>query len=258
MNRFAERAPLASFVVISIAISWGMWLFLVLPVDLPDPLRWTLYYGGVIGPAAGAILCAADRTALWNRLLRWRVHAAWYAVAVFLPFATQALALAATMLLGGDDSWRPALRPVETVAPLVVLLLLLVPFEELGWRGYALPLLQRRRAPLTASLVIALVWASWHFPLAWASIGHQRTDQPWSYLLRFTVTIVPISCLATWLFNRTGESVPIASAFHLAVNLADHVVALPEAVGNTVLWSAALLNAVVAASVWRFGVRPSP
>ena len=38
------------------------------------------------------------------------------------------------------------------------------PIEEIGWRGLALPLLQRKMAPIWAALVCGIVWAVWHLP----------------------------------------------------------------------------------------------
>ncbi len=37
--------------------------------------------------------------------------------------------------------------------------------EKLGWRGYALPVLQKRYGWRVASLVIGAVWGGWHLPL---------------------------------------------------------------------------------------------
>jgi membrane protease YdiL (CAAX protease family) len=45
------------------------------------------------------------------------------------------------------------------VLPALLPAFLIGPIEELGWRGVALPLLQRRFAPLWASLIVGVVAA---------------------------------------------------------------------------------------------------
>ena len=37
--------------------------------------------------------------------------------------------------------------------------------EEPGWRGFALPYLQKKHGPLEASIVLGSVWALWHAPI---------------------------------------------------------------------------------------------
>ena len=156
------------FLVIAFGISWLLWS----PLVLGSSHSWTLYYAGVIGPAAAAFLCA-PREELLRRITHWRVPMRWYAVAILLPFAIRAVAAIGTSI---------EFRPAEEIARVALLMLLLVPFEEIGWRGFALPRLERRFPPFVASLIVAGIWALWHLPLAWATVGYQRSDEPWRYM----------------------------------------------------------------------------
>lgn len=37
-------------------------------------------------------------------------------------------------------------------------------FEEIGWRGFVLPRLERKFGPLIGTIVLGLIWASWRYP----------------------------------------------------------------------------------------------
>lgn len=180
---------------------------------------------------------------------RWNVHPLWYATAVLLPFVVRGCAVGAVLLVT-DQSWPVVFRPAAAIALTTLLMFLLVPFEEIGWRGYALPVLQRRYRPLTASLILGVIWAVWHLPLAWAVVGYQQSDEPWRYMTRFLITILPLSCLATWFFNGSGESVPLVSLFHIAVNMADFLLVLPSQAGETLLLVTSMVASLVVAAVW--------
>lgn len=56
--------------------------------------------------------------------------------------------------------------------------------EEFGWRGFALPRLEKRFGPVLASIVLAMLWGCWHLPLllipGWVSAPF------WIYLLILT------------------------------------------------------------------------
>jgi uncharacterized protein len=53
---------------------------------------------------------------------------------------------------------------------------MLVPFlfgpfgEEFGWRGFLLPRLVRRFSVVLACLIVGVIWAVWHWPLAYQAI----------------------------------------------------------------------------------------
>ena len=69
----------------------------------------------------------------------------------------------------------------------------------------------------------------------------------------FLASIIPLSCLMTWLFNRTGESVLLASLFHISVNVADFGLVLPSRTGNLVLLGTTIISTLAVGFLWRNG-----
>lgn len=97
-------------------------------------------------------------------------------------------------------------------ALLIALLLAAIkgPVEEFGWRGLALPLLQRRFTPLWAALILGIVWGFWHLP-AFLLSGTQQSA--WSFTPFFAGTIA-VSVIMTALFNASRGSILLAAVMH--------------------------------------------
>jgi CAAX protease family protein len=87
--------------------------------------------------------------------------------------------------------------------------------EELGWRGFALPRLLRRRGPVAASLLLGVVWAVWHAPLSWTSGAVLEGTPVWLLLVQLPACAVGY----TWVFLHTGGSVLPAVALHATLSL---------------------------------------
>ena len=83
--------------------------------------------------------------------------------------------------------------------------------EEPGWRGFALPRMQRVRTPFTATLLLGVIVAAWHVPLL--AISGEKFEP---VLLLGTVFV---TFWYTWLFNRTGGSVFMTIVAHAADGL---------------------------------------
>lgn len=93
--------------------------------------------------------------------------------------------------------------------------------EELGWRGYALPLLLKRMDPLRATLLLGFCWAMWHIPrdIAFHFISsYGLSHYLFFYLPMFTSWCIGGSILMTYFFNRTGGSALVAIAIHGLLN----------------------------------------
>jgi membrane protease YdiL (CAAX protease family) len=93
--------------------------------------------------------------------------------------------------------------------------ILLTPlWEELGWRGFLLPKLSSQMGLGKASLIIGVVWASWHFVL-YKIVFHVSTR---SFLISFA-TITAMSVVLAILYSKT-QSLILPILFHASWNAA--------------------------------------
>jgi membrane protease YdiL (CAAX protease family) len=222
LSSVVKQHPLITFFVLAYTLSWIIESPLVF---LRDSVTDTQYLVLVLlasnVPSVVAIVLTAivlGRGALrklLGRLLIWRVNPLWYLVIVLGPVALTGGVVALNTLLGG-----PALSlgmPLLGVA--VFLAFSIFPGsalgEEIGWRGYALPRLQSRRSALSASLILAPIWALWHLPL-WLTGAPGRTPTLYA---AFVVSAFAMSVIITWVYNSTGGSLLMVVLIHATVNL---------------------------------------
>ena len=78
----------------------------------------------------------------------------------------------------------------------------------------ALPLLQRRFAPLTAGLILGSFWGLWHAP----AFLHSGTPQSaWSFG-PYVIGVLALGVIVKPMFNAARGSILIAALFHVQVN----------------------------------------
>lgn len=219
MRSFVKKRQIVIFFALTFVISWYPW-----------------YTGGhgfkAAGPSyAGLIVVAlvggwAGIKEALRRLLRWRVGAKWWAVALLGPLAITLVAIGIHVQSGGEApnflSWKQ-----EPHMVLVLVLILISPMggaggeEPFGWRGYAQPRLQAkwgRWGPLLASLIIGIVWAVWHLPEFYNPASTQYA-LGWSGFVPLIISEIANSIIMTWLYFKTGGSVLVAGViWHLAID----------------------------------------
>ena len=86
-------------------------------------------------------------------------------------------------------------------------------FEEIGWRGFALPRLQLKYHATLSSLILSLLWASWHFPMFF-----YRFDYDVGMTIGFVVGLMFGTFLLTAILNTT-RSVWACIIWHMSWNL---------------------------------------
>jgi len=90
--------------------------------------------------------------------------------------------------------------------------------EEIGWRGFLVPVLMQRLDFTGVVLLSGVIWALWHYPLI--LFGPYSSQAPkWAAILCFTIMIVATGAMAAWLRLKTGSVWPAAMlhACHNAV-----------------------------------------
>jgi membrane protease YdiL (CAAX protease family) len=237
LSAVVRRHPLSSFVVLACAFSWWMVPIAGAPLGSGPFLAAVLVLWVTVG--------VAGIRDLLSRMVRWRVHWAWYAVAIGFPTVLAVLAAVLTVGLGAAAPTSAALGTWTEVLPTFVIVLvvpLFGPWEEPGFRGFLLSGLQRRWSPLVAGLTVGVVHVIWHTPLFFLG------DIPASDV----VFILAASIVFAWLVIGSGGSVLLAMLMHAANNAVsgEYVSSLFTGDDATLLgWVRALLWCVVAGVV---------
>lgn len=228
-----RRRPLTWFFVLANLLSWAAWTPYILSENglgllhfrFPELLGTSqlagVLPGAYLGPIFSAYLvtAAADgRQGLkrWvGRLAKWRVNWLWYVgVVVSVP----AVLIISSIALTDQNPLLPATATFVAYLPGLVLQMVTTGLaEEPGWRDFALPRLQTRFGPLAGTLVLGPLWGLWHLPLFFSEWGNWPH---WTWLtpVEFVATCITFSIIMTWVFNRSGESLPIAMLLHTSVN----------------------------------------
>jgi len=217
--------PLRSFVpflLISFGLAWGI---LGLYIFVPEYMGKTfgqltghhpLFYLAVYSPAIAAftvVIRYGGFTGLrrfLGRVLLWRCSAAWYA---FLIIGIPLIFICCSWLRGNLFTEPFPFQSFQSLGVALVLAVIKGPMEEFGWRGLALPLLQRTFAPLWAGLILGAIWGLWHVP-AFLLSGTQQSE--WSFAAFFAGCLA-ISVIVTALFNDSKGSILLSAFFHFSL-----------------------------------------
>jgi membrane protease YdiL (CAAX protease family) len=228
-----RRRPLTWFFSLAYLLSWTAWTPYVLsenglgvwhfafPGGGPGSQLFGVLPGAYLGPILSALLVTGTtegRRGLraWRgRMTKFKVGWRWYAVVLFSVPA--GLTLTSVALSGRGPAMPPVVMLAAFLPGLLVQMITTGLAEEPGWREFAMPRLQRRYGPLFGTLVVGPLWGAWHLPLfltEWGNWPHVS----WTTPLEFIATAIAFSFVMTWVFNRTGESLPMAMLLHCGVN----------------------------------------
>jgi len=264
IKAFIKRHPVLTYFVLAFVLSWGSIIIVVGGIPGPKTQSEGLLPFALLamfaGPSVAGLLLTGlvyGRTGLRelrSRLLKWRVGARWYAVALLTAPLSLTASLFALSLLSPE--FLPGILTTSDKASLLLFGLVAGLatgfFEELGWTGFAVPWLRLRYGLFTTGLFVGLVWGAWHFLVnLW---GSDTASGALSLALFLPVVLFsflpPYRVLMVWVYDRTG-SLLVAMLMHASL-VAFWLISTPLAIAGVSLvtwylvWAAVLWVAVAA------------
>lgn len=187
------------FLAATFAVTWGLGMLTMLFLDpiesLFDPMGYTnpVFALMVYSPAFVAVSMIwrhhgpPGLVTFLRRLTLWRMGFGWWALLL--------VGMPAVFYAGAAVNGNAADLPFDPwygVLLAIIPALFVGPIEELGWRGVALPLLQRRFAALWSALIVGAVAAIWHTPALLMSGTKQSAWSSWPFFLGVVVVAVAV------------------------------------------------------------------
>jgi membrane protease YdiL (CAAX protease family) len=223
-----DMKRLVTFFAIAYLISWVLWLPLYAAklgiVGLP-----VIPFQHAIG-AWGPLLAAFITTFVFDRNRVKQLAGAmvkidnlWLTIAFFGPFLLAIICLTINehgKVLPLDISLLARSNEYTEWGFGMIIFYNIVTFgfgEEVGWRGFALPHLQKRYSALVASLILTVLWAVWHWPLFLYRPGYMNMDAP--AIFGWVSSLLTGSVLLTWLFNSSKGSILVCAVFHATIDI---------------------------------------
>jgi len=199
---------LVQFLVLTFVITWSLGAVLIL-----NGMSTPVFLLAVWAPGLVGIFLVWRQYGLkglkrfFSRLTMWRMHWGWW---LYLLVGFPLTIYLGAALNGTIGDPFPFSTWYELLGAILMMLFLLGTNEEFGWRGVALPLLQRKFAPIWSGLILGVIWSAWHIPAFY--IGGLPYET-WSVLPYFG-GVIALSVILTPIFNNSNGSLLIAYLFH--------------------------------------------
>ena len=228
--RLIARHPLKSFFLMSFLFTWLVVLPYILSVwgIVKGDLEFLYIIKPFVGPMLAAVVTiyatqgkeglARLRKRLGQRRAPWK----WYfLILVAVPVLLLVGIIVQPSMLGSFKGLSAKILISYPLYFAVVFFGVALP-EEIGWRGFALPRMQKNYGALKGTLILGLLWSLWHLPF-FLTPGHGGgPNNSYEAMIRsfgyFVMLVMAFSVIFTWVFNHTGGSIFVANILHASID----------------------------------------
>ncbi len=219
IKEIVKKNPLVGYFIIAYAVTW----ILVLPIVM-HTISENWHFLGAFGPSISAFIILyltegrVGISSLKDKITKYRVDFRWILVALSPIFLLLVSLPIGYFISGGwfdfkqfiSDTFSSPDSAFLWILPLISYGI----FEEIGWRGFALPRLQKKFNALTATFILSIFWFLWHIPMFF-----YRFDFSIGMIIGFYLGLLSGSILFTFIFNGTKGSVFMTIIWHVIWNL---------------------------------------
>jgi membrane protease YdiL (CAAX protease family) len=244
------------FFLIVFVITWLFFIAAILlsPDDQLTTLSSLLIFTGAMSPGLVAIFITAKTQGgegvklLIRKISFNNTNVMWYVFAITFIASIKGLAAFVFFLL--YDLWPQfGTTPWYVMLGAIALSMWAQAGEEIGWRGYALPLLSKKFGLALSSILLGIIWAIWHLPLFYMAAADTFNQSFPLYLIHVT----GLSVIMAWLFWRVNGNLLPLMVFHAAINnTKDIVPSASTASANPFTLNASPIGWISATLIWVF------
>ncbi len=234
------KSPL-TFYLLSIIIPWGLWFFAGHISHLEpqtSQVEWAtglLSFAGLLAPviiAMSYILPDQElRKDLLGRIFNFRSMKGEYILIAFFLMLVSILAAQAVSVAFGYSISQFELRDgftfTSALFPVCFLLMASPLFEELAWHTYGTDCLLSSFNLFTASVIFAIFWGVWHFPLSSVKNYYHSNlvESGLLYSLNFVLSLIPFVLIMNWLYYKTNRNILLPIVFHITAGYFNEIFA---------------------------------
>ncbi|MEM2094887.1 MAG: CPBP family intramembrane glutamic endopeptidase [Candidatus Bathyarchaeia archaeon] len=191
---------------------------------------------GGASPTIAALIAArlefgsAGAEYLFSQFSRKGFPKPWLLVPILLPIVLAACAVSIWSIAGGV--YKLDLTKLAEFPPILIANFLANMWEEVGWRGYALPALQKKHDVIISSLLVGIFWALWHWPHF--AVKDSIMAANYHSFLCFIIITALNSISYTWVYNSTNGSLLTVSLYHASINAANTMLFVESKISSSV------------------------
>lgn len=230
-----------TFYILSIVIPWTLWIisaYFSHKTPFTRTYEWLTgltSFAGLIAPVIIALFFMLPDKALQKDFLGrffnfGNMKPQYILITLFLMLLSILAAQAISLFFGySADQFelRGAFTFTSAVFPVWFLLIAAPLLEELAWHSYGTDCLRSRFNLFTASLLFAIFWAFWHFPLSFINDYYHSNlvESGTIYSINFAVSLIPFVFIMNWLYYKTNRNIILPIIFHITAGFFNEIFA---------------------------------